>query len=365
MLRCHCRLFERLTDLDLRDLRDRRFALPLSQLASLPALRHLALPPLRKLESEALSTTKGFKLSKIRLAGSESLSTQQLSHFLATQRSLQKLDIGFCHSLDQPILEAIATQTHLYSLRLDGLKNLTDLSPLSRLPSLHKLILHLAEVDDDAFNGWKNTFPPLRVLDIQGTRTTEQVLQTISRISSLTRLHLAESSVSDATAPLLGKLHQLTNLNFVKCRNLFGAGYQAFVQNSKVERLELRSQPALAVAEWQFVTCFHLLKKVSIIDMQEIDDQVVSLFADMPHLSKFAASPNVISYQGVRSLSSCPITSLYLKSSGILDDRVAPILIDFFPHLIDLNLHSSPGVSYLARNAISDWSKSKSIHFVI
>lgn len=364
ILRCHCRLLEHLSYLDLRDLRDRRFALPLAQIAHLPVLRSLALPPLRKIEIDSLNVVRGFDLHRIRLAGSELLPSDVLGQFLSTQPNLTALDIGFCHCLDQSILEHISKLQKMRSLRLDGLKRLTDLGPLASLPGLHKLILHLAEVDNDAFESWNHAHPPLKVLDIQGTRTTEPVLRALSKITTLTRLHLAESSVSDVSAPLLGKLHNLTNLAFIRCIGLFGLGYQSFNQLTKVERLELRHQPTLSIAEWSFVDEFKLLKRVAIVDMKEVDDDVVRLFADLPYLAKFTASPNVVTYQGLHAISSCPIVSLFLKNSGILDDRAVPVLMENFPLLVNLNLQNSPQISTTGQNALLDWVKTRPITYV-
>lgn len=354
-----------MSSLDLRDLRDRRFALPLPQIVQLPSLRSLALPPLRKIESDSFKTLRGFALQRIRLAGSESLTSDVLTHFLATQPTLTSLDLGFCRSLDQSIIPSIAQLKELRSLRLEGAKSLTDLGSLSALPKLHKLNLHLADLSNDAFDAWNQIHPPqLQILDLLGTRTNETILRVLSKISTLTRLHLAESSVSDVSAPLLAKLNKITNLSFVRCNNLSGLGYQHFSQLTQVERLEVRHQPTLSVLDWGFVDELKLLNHVSIVDMKEIDDEVIRLFADLPYLSKFTASPNVITFQGLRALSSSPITSLFLKNSGILDDRAVPVLMESFPLLIDLNVQSCPMLSSTAQNAMLDWSKTRNLNIV-
>lgn len=365
ILRCHCRLLEYLSKLDLSDLRDRRFALPLAQIAQLPSLRSLSLPPLRKIESDVLPSVRGLKLHRIKLTGSESLSSDVLAHFLSTQPQLTSLDISFCRSLDQSIIPPISKLKELRSLRLEGSKGLTNLGHLSSLPSLEKLTLHLADVSNDAFDSW-NQLPPsrLQVLDLLGTRTTEVVLRVVSKISTLTRLHLAESSVSDISAPLLGKLHKLTNLAFVRCNNLSGLGLRHFSALTNVARLELRNQPTLSVADWSFVDDLKMLSHVSIVDMKEIDDEVVRLFSDLPFLSKFTASPNVMTFAGLYSLSSNPITSLFLKSSGILDDRAVAVLIENYPLLSDLHLQSCPMLSTTAQNALLDWSKTREMSLV-
>lgn len=354
-----------MSSLDLRDLRDRRFALPLPQIAQLPSLRSLALPPLRKIESDAFKTLRGFALHRIRLAGSESLTSDVLNHFLSTQPTLMSLDLGFCRSLGQSIIPTISQLKELRSLRLEGAKSLTDFGPLSALPKLQKVNLHLAEVTNDAFDAWNIIHPPqLQVLDLLGTRTNEAILRVLSKISTLTRLHLAESSVSDVSAPLLAKLNKLTNLSFVRCGTLSGLGYQHFSQLTRVERLEVRHQPTLSVLDWGFVDELKLLRHVSIVDMKEIDDEVVRLFADLPYLSKFSASPNVITFQGVRAISSSPITSLFLKSSGILDDRAVPVLMESFPLLTELNVQSCPMLSSTGQNALLDWSKTRDVNLV-
>jgi hypothetical protein len=356
-------LLKNLAKLDLRDLRDRRFALQLPNLAQLPYLRALYLPPLLKIEVESLLACQGFNLRKLRLAGSLSLNTSQIALILASQPLLQSLDLGFCKALDQGIVQPIANLKELHSLHLDGVQGLTDLTPLTLLPLLSKLILHMSDVEDTAFNNF-STFTSLQTLDIQATKTTETVVSLLP--ISLTRLHLAEGCISDFSASHVKNLSMLRNLHLVKCPNLFGAGY-ALLEGCfpELQRLELRSQHLLTPEEWKFTSSFKSLRRISILDIKDVGDAVLENFVDFFDLRKLTVSPHLITHRGLSTISMLPITSLYLRNGSIIDDTALPVLFEFFTQLRELNLQNCPRISPLGQSALKAHANRAKINVTI
>lgn len=363
LLRCHSRLLKNLTKLDLAELRDRRFPLLLTQLAQLPHLRSLYLPPLLKIEADSLVSCQQFNLLRLRLSGSTTLENSQLSIFLLSQPLLKTLDIGFCKLLDQSILDTIAKLKDLHTLHLEGCQNMFDLSPLLSLTSLRKLYLHVAEVEDMAFKNF-STFTCLELLDIQGTKTTEEVIPLLP--PNLSFLRLAEGSVSDWSSQHLKRLSKLTNLEIVKCPALFGTGYAQFSGAfPNLARLELRTQPPLMDDEWKFISTFRNLTSLSIIDMRLAGDPVLANLTQLYQVSKIAISPNQISHLGLHMISQLPITSLYLKNGSLLDDSALPILFDCFLQIEDLNLQLCPLITPTAQTALRAHAQKHSIKLSI
>lgn len=307
-----------------------------------------------------LVASKGFNLRKLRLVGSNELTNAHIICFLATQSSLASLDLSFCKKLDQTIIPEVAKLTNLKSLHLDGTIGITDLAPLATLPALSTLTLYLSDVDDMAFE-MISACKSLKRLDIQGTRTTEDVLRFIAPLSSLVELHLSEGCVSDQNTLMFKKMINLTNLSFVKCPNLFGIGYEHLATLAKVERLELRSQPALVNEEWSFLSNFRLLTQVSIIDMRDVGDEMLQYLAEAFHLSRLAVSPNSITFHGIAMIAHCPLKTLILKNGSLLDDGVIPVLMDGLTQLAHLNVQQCLGLTATGKSALEEWCKSSQI----
>lgn len=349
ILRCHCHALQNLQSLDLEALRDRRFPLPFSSIAQLPALSKLCLPPLLKLEVRPLiSSVASMNLAKLSLFGSDQISTNDLATLL--QRlpvaPLRSLNLGFCKGVAQSTLQELMRFSSLATLRLEGLKHLEiDVQPLSRLP-LSKLVLHQSNVRDSSFASVQS-MPSLTLLDIQLTETTADVFRVLPSIfPNLSLLSFNDAMLNETCVPHLERLTNLQKFRVGNCEHFHGPCYEGLKSLKNLTKLDLRSQPALRPEEWSFLPHLPHLQSLSVIDVNGITDSIMPYFADLKELRRLTLTPNSISFHGLVYLVECPLVSLTLKSGERIDDEALAVIAEqFFFTLEELNLQSCKNLS--------------------
>lgn len=211
--------------------------------------------------------------------------------------NLKDLDLSSNTNLTNSVLRVICELTQLERLTLvQNRFNDLGTSRLSNLQNLRALDLRGNMEAGDMTMEIVGALPKLAALRHRSTTVSDFGMEYLAQCKTLDSLLIQDFAITGQTGQHLAKLDNLTQLEIFRCQGFGSDGVQALA-GMKLARLTLR-------------------------DLPMVDDQAMSVFADLPQLKRlYLHELDSVSDNGLQNLSA-------LKSLELLDVWTVPQLTD-------------------------------------
>lgn len=181
----------------------------LSRICTHKNLRGISLPECNLKEEHLEILSNCDQLETLYIGENPALKDEHLRP-LASLPNLKILSLSNGKFTDK-CLEIVAQMPCLTMLHLDGLKNFKTMGELNKRPTLTKLCLKHARLDDE---GWVQlgTLNKIQQLNLSDTALNDTGMQSVSKMPAVERIDITESKITDKSTRLLKRMKSLKRL---------------------------------------------------------------------------------------------------------------------------------------------------------